>query len=329
MTRNILIATVFSLATAVLLGIIFIGESRRMPSATAAITAERIERGARDYEQYCATCHGLAGQGNVNETAASPLNNIVFRYNQIQPDGRPLANQENGIVEKYGTLGNYIEATLYSGIRGRPMPAFGAQGTLRPDQIENITAYVLSMNVGAEEGNMPEAAIVSANLEATRTAPTADPNANPFDAGGEIFAARGCTGCHLMNDQVLVGPGLGGLFQPGGTAAYGELLPNGEPITEETVYDWIIKGTAGFPNRIEPQDGREYPPMPGFPNVTPEDYEQMLVWLRGHNRDGSLTEEAEALRAQGTGGEGGGEDGAPRPQQTPIPTGVPASPAAP
>ena len=116
MTRNILIATLFSLATAVLLGIIFLGESQRLPSSDAAIAAERIERGARDYEQYCATCHGLAGQGGV-ANGAPQLNNISYRYLTPGADGTAPFDAANGIKEKYGTLRNYIEATLYSGVR--------------------------------------------------------------------------------------------------------------------------------------------------------------------------------------------------------------------
>ncbi len=85
MTRNILIATIFTLLTTFLLGGIFIYEGQRLPAATAAVTAEQIERGARDYEQYCGmACHGIAGQGGVAFGAPS-LNDIVQRY---QEDGR-------------------------------------------------------------------------------------------------------------------------------------------------------------------------------------------------------------------------------------------------
>ena len=42
-------------------------------------------------------------------------------------------------------------------------------------------------------------------------------------------------------DQKLVGPGLGGLFQPEGTAAFGTKLPNGKDVTEENVHEWILK----------------------------------------------------------------------------------------
>lgn len=320
MTRNILIATIFSLATAVLLGIIFLGEARRLPRAEAALLAERIERGARDYEQYCATCHGLAGQGGV-AFGAPRLNNIVQRYMEPNASGQIPFEQPNGIKEKYGTLRNYIEATLFSGVRNSPMPAFGATGVLRQDQIENITTYILSW--GGYEGTLPEAALVAANLEATRIAPTPDPNANPVSQGEIAFRNAGCNACHAMDSSVIVGPGLGGLFQPGGTAAYGERLPNGKPVTEEHVYEWITKGTDGFSEHIPSLDGRQYPPMPAFPNVTEEQFQRILVWLKAHKRDGSLTDEAQRLIEQARQGQA-----APVQQTTPQPTGQPNPPRA-
>lgn len=321
MTRNIMIATLFSLATALLLGFIFIRESDRLPTATAAISGEQLERGGRDYEQYCATCHGLAGQGGVN-AGAPPINNLAQKYFTAQADGTALFDQPNGVKEKYGTLRNYVEATLYSGIRGAAMPAFGAQGTLRQDQIENIAAYVLSWN-----GQVPQAAVAAANLEATRLAPTADPNANPVSAAQQVYQTN-CASCHAMNTQKLVGPGLGGLFQPEGTAAYGTKLPNGKDVNEENLYEWLRLGSAGFTEFIQPQDGQEYPrAMPGFPQLSDEQLQQLYLWLRVHDREGNLTEEGQQLQQQGaTGGDG---QAAPQQNVTAVPTGQPNNPAAP
>lgn len=317
MTRNILIATIFSLATAILLGFVFINESSRMPKATAAVSAEQIERGARDYEQYCASCHGLAGQGNV-QYAAPQLNNIVARYTTPDANGTAPFDVPNGIKEKYGTVRNYIEATLYSGIRGAPMPAFGATGTMRQDQIENVTSYVLSWN-----NNVPPAAVTAAALAATASAPTPDPNANPVSQGELVFQSRGCVGCHSMADNKLVGPGLGGLFQPEGTAAFGTKLPNNKDVSEETVREWIVGGSAAFPENINDLQGNDYPPMPGFA-LTDEEWESLLVWLRVHNRDGTLTEEGEQIIQEAQGG-----NVAPAQQTTAQPTGQPNQPAAP
>lgn len=331
MTRNILIAALFSLLTAAALGYIFIGEAQRLPEAVAAIDGEQIERGARDYEQYCASCHGIAGQGGVAE-GAPQLNNIASRYLTPGSDGVAPFDADNGIKEKYGTMTNYIESTLVSGVRGAAMPAFGAQGTLRDDQIRNITAYVLNWN-----NVVPEGAIVAANLEATRLAPTPDPNANPIDAAGLVFKQAGCTACHNMNDQKSAAnaPGLGGLFQPEGTAAYGEQLPNGKEITDETVTEWIRAGSIPFQDsHIDPIDGQTYGVMPAFANVTDEQIVQILVWLRAHNRDGSLTPEAQALQQGGAQASDGAapaaSDGAsPAASTAPETSAVPATDSSP
>jgi len=325
MTRNIFIAALFSLLTAAALGFIFLREAERLPEAVAAIDGEQLERGARDYEQYCANCHGMAGQGQVAE-GAPRLNNIAERYFTPGADGVAPFDAENGIKEKYGTLSNYIEATLYSGIRGAAMPAFGAQGTLRQDQIRNITAYVLNWN-----GEVPDAAVVAANLEATRIAPTPDPNANPVDAAGVVFR-QNCASCHNMNSAKLVGPGLGGLYQPGGTVAYGEQLPNGKPVNDENVKEWIRLGTVPFQDQHIPSlDGEEYPVMPGFPQLSEEQLNQLVLWLRVHDRDGNLTEEGQQIRESGEqpDAQPAEGDGQASPQATVQPTGQPNAPTAP
>ncbi len=49
MTRNVLLATLFTLGSAVALLAIFLTEKPfRMPEATAAVAAGQLERGARD-----------------------------------------------------------------------------------------------------------------------------------------------------------------------------------------------------------------------------------------------------------------------------------------
>lgn len=69
-------------------------------------------------------------------------------------------------------------------------------------------------------------------------------------AKGKAIFERGCASCHNINTQKLVGPGLAGLFDPGGPALpdgvdYGGKLANGKPITEQNVADWIKVGGQG------------------------------------------------------------------------------------
>jgi mono/diheme cytochrome c family protein len=170
------------------------------------------------------------------------------------------------------------------------MPAWSqnAGGPLRPDQIENITAYVLSWN-----GQVPESAVAVAETVAAELRPTADPNATPLGAGQAMFQTKACVGCHAVTDEKLVGPGLGGLFQPEGTAAFGTKLPNGKDVTDENVYEWIVKGTDGFPEHIDPIDGEQYGKMPAIA-LTEDEYAKLVVYLKAIKRDGTLVEGADA-----------------------------------
>jgi mono/diheme cytochrome c family protein len=290
MTRNILLATLFTLGSAIVLVAIFLTEKTdRIPAANASTIATQLERGARDFEQYCSTCHGLAGQGQANDTGAPRLNNIIQRYMTPAADGTVLFDAKYGIKEKYGTISNYVEATISSGVRGTPMPAWSqtAGGPLRPDQIENIAAYVLSWN-----GQPPDSAVAVAETVAAQLRPTADPNATPFGAGMAMFQSKGCVGCHTANDQRLVGPGLGGLFQPEGTMSFGTKLPNGKDVSEETVHEWILKGSAGFSEKIPPLDGPEFTTlMPAFP-LTDQEFETLVVYLKAIQRDGTEVKDA-------------------------------------
>src|SRR5919202_6699003 len=107
MTRNILLATLFTLGSAVALMVVFLTEKPiRLPEASAATQAVQIERGARDFEQYCSPCHGLAGQGGANATGAPQLNNIVQRYMTKDASGKIPFEQKYGIKEKYGSMRN-------------------------------------------------------------------------------------------------------------------------------------------------------------------------------------------------------------------------------
>src|SRR5690349_15030736 len=71
MTKNIAISLFFTLATIALLGYIWFGQtSQRLAATNARQDAVQLEFGQRNYEQYCATCHGLAGGGNMPATTA-------------------------------------------------------------------------------------------------------------------------------------------------------------------------------------------------------------------------------------------------------------------
>jgi cytochrome c len=59
------------------------------------------------------------------------------------------------------------------------------------------------------------------------------------DQGAPLFEAN-CSVCHNLTDETKVGPGLAGLFNRPD-------LPNGQPITDENLKEWIRSGGGAMP----------------------------------------------------------------------------------
>lgn len=78
----------------------------------------------------------------------------------------------------------------------------------------------------------------------TVAAPTTEtesvqPGAGDAAAGEGIFTAN-CSACHNLSEETKVGPGLAGLFDR-------SQLPNGSPVTDENLKEWIQTGGGGMP----------------------------------------------------------------------------------
>ncbi|NOK60256.1 MAG: cytochrome c [Chloroflexi bacterium AL-W] len=94
----------------------------------------------------------------------------------------------------------------------------------------------------------------SANVEVTEemTAALADTSYSSrgdATAGEAVFQSQ-CSSCHYATEEVLIGPGMAGVFQPGGPTLpegvdYGGTLHNGNLISEENVANWIREGGQG------------------------------------------------------------------------------------
>jgi mono/diheme cytochrome c family protein len=102
------------------------------------------------------------------------------------------------------------------------------------------------------------------------TAPAAEqPAAAAGDAsrGEALFTNSGCAGCHSTGSDQIVGPGLEGVFQ--GEGPYGNELPNGKPITDENMMEWIKIGGVG-----------DIGQMPGNPTLTDEQLADLVAYLK-------------------------------------------------
>ncbi|MCG8352679.1 MAG: cytochrome c, partial [Chloroflexales bacterium] len=254
MTRNLVIATLFMLASALLLGFIWVAEREELSARAARVSGEQIAHGAYDYEQNCATCHGLTGEG-----ISGPQINFLYVARQdasgtLVETGTLIEQNrwegEDQIKSKYGTIRNYVESVISSGVRGTTMPAWSQQygGPLREDQIRNIAVYVLGWQGSIPAGAQEAAKDYQEDIIAASVAASDD----PLVIGESAFNGV-CSACHNLNSEGSVGPGLGGLFGPEGTTVFGTQLPNGQDVTVESVREWITQGSVGFQDElIEP-----------------------------------------------------------------------------
>jgi len=295
MTRNLTLATVFLLLSTLLLGYIWVREHYVLTDREARFNGALLSRGARDYEQYCATCHGLTGEGGV-ANGAPQINNLPTTLkDQARLDG------PTGITAKYGTVRNFIEATITSGVRGTAMPRWSARlgGPLRDDQIKDIASYVSSWwaDTGNPKPNISDAAVqVAQQYKATAQAAAAASAASDTPAGrGQALFQTNCASCHNLNnkDSGVPAPGLGGLFGPDGTAAYGKVLPNTKPVDPQNWIEWVKKGGASFASGPLAEAAAGFGPyqivaMPPFPQLTDQQLADLLAFLSTHDRNGEV-----------------------------------------
>jgi cytochrome c oxidase cbb3-type subunit 3 len=319
MTRNLSIATVFLLLSTVLLGFIWVREHSVLDARTNRFDGALLSRGARDYEQYCSSCHGLTGEGGV-ANGAPQINNLPNTL-----DGR--MDGPTGILAKYGTVRNFVEATITSGVRGTAMPRWSARlgGPLRDDQIKDIAAYVSSWwgPQGGQPNISSDAAELAVSFKATsQAAALASASSNTPAGLGQVIFAGNCASCHNLTDKDsgVPAPGLGGLFGPDGTAAYGKTLPNTKPVNAANFLEWVKKGGQAFASGPLTEPAAGYGPyviaaMPAFEAILKEeDLNNLLAFISTHDRNGE--QKLPPL----------GPDGNPLPEQ---PAGTPgATPAA-
>ncbi len=223
--------------------ILFIGvnEPARLATEEIAQQARAIEVGASLYEANCSGCHGIQGEGIPG--LCPPLNDEHFFTQRLEEVGYP------------GSLHDYIAATISGGrlVPTRPdkyagkMPPWSQEfgGPLRPDQIENLTLFIL---------NWEKTAKGEATLEAaTPPAPVAVPGAEgAVERGKQVFIANGCGACHTIEgvSSGQVGPNL---TRVGEVAA--ERVP-GKPA-EEYLREAVVSPDAfvveGFQSGLMPQ----------------------------------------------------------------------------
>jgi mono/diheme cytochrome c family protein len=211
---QIILAIGTTLAIILILAWIGINESARMEEFTHNYQARSIENGAVIFDSSCRGCHGPQGQGIEG---IGPALNTPELF-----DGHRLEE-----VGWSGTLEDFVKLTVAAGRPSspdypNPMPTWGQEfgGPLRPDQVQDVTNFVLNWEETALAGELPgEAeepsedgpaeAYVGTDLEVEL--PEGDP-----ESGQALFEGNlGCAGCHVAGAPSAA-PAIDGIATRGG-----------------------------------------------------------------------------------------------------------------
>lgn len=224
MQIKILIGTIAFLMTMMVFGYAALREPARLERFTAAAQGRSIEEGAEIFTSNCATCHGVDGRAQACFDAAG--NSIPCQGLPLNSNGLLCGDVTASMAAQGwdGSKHNFVLRTVAAG-RGAIMPAWADQfgGPLRPDQVQNVTNFVL--NWESEElcsqpvVTFPWPETVEEFLEGQEAGDPAN--------GEQLFLGTyGCAACHgNPGDEAAqpptVGPSLANIAEEGGTRVEG------------------------------------------------------------------------------------------------------------
>ena len=265
--------TLAFIGAAVLLIIMGALEPARMESFTRSYESRQIEQGALIYENNCRRCHGPQGEGT--------------------PLGPPLSRADlfNGdylnAIGWSGTLEDFLSSTVSA---GRPLPTEGTSfpqrmptwseafgGPFRPDQIENVVAFVMNWGDRAVAGVQPtkpaEAPMMGSDIFVEL--PGGDPEAGQALAEGTL----GCAACHTLSE---VGPPWAAAGGLPGIGVRGEIriqqedytgnATSGDEYLIESVVATNIFVVEGYQGSVMPTNFGE--------RITLQDMADLLAYLK-------------------------------------------------
>ena len=230
--------------------------------------------GALLFQNNCVGCHGVQGQGIPG---VAPALNAADLFN-----GDRLKK-----VGYTGKVADYVKGTIAAGrpvktnpAYPNPMPTWGQifGGPLRPDQIDNLTNFIMNWQDQALAGGAAAGAGgPAAPVQAVGTAlDTALPQGNA-DNGKTLFTAQGCAACHsLKPGEKIVGPSLAGIATRAGdtikAADYKGKATTGELYIHESIVQtsaYVVPGYAGWPDAQGLWDGQAQRAGPCRPHRLP------------------------------------------------------------
>ena len=232
------------------------GQAGRMQKFDLAMQARSVEAGALLFQNNCVGCHGVQGQGIPG--VAPALNAAdLFNGNRLKAVGYT------------GKVDDYIRGTIAAGrpiktnpAYPNPMPTWGQVfgGPLRPDQVDNLTDFVMNWKDQALAGGAPAGAGgPAAPVQAVGTAlDTPLPQGN-VDGGKNLFTSQGCAACHsLKPGEKIVGPSLAGIATRAGDAIkasdYKGKATTGDLYIRESIVQTSAYVVPGYPDGVMPKD---------------------------------------------------------------------------
>ncbi len=242
----------------------------RQPQKVEATKTEYVERGSYQFAaNQCWRCHGYKGEGGIG----LPLN-------QTQDIGKREAKSP------------FIYKTIARGrpsTRGENMPAWHKDegGPLDTEDIKMLREFILDgthwgeyfdfhpvdkdnkFDPNGRRWKRTENFLAEHNL-----IPPPPPTAE--ERGKALFNSPGpCAACHNTTSETRPGieaPGLAGIYQK-------DKLPNGKPVNDENLKEWIRKGSATY----KPPTASSTPPfMPPYEGVinTEDKLNDLLAFLK-------------------------------------------------
>jgi mono/diheme cytochrome c family protein len=213
----------FAVFASLFLPLYWLIEPGRINNRVDEFYQQDVAAGRALYQNACASCHGVNLEGgsaphpdpNISTAWPAPtLNNIVARYG------------ESAIVTD---VRQYVMLTLRYGRAGTPMQAFsvGSGGSLSDNQLEQITAYILSV----QTGELPQAqSFVGQSRDA-------------------LFA-NNCARCHGEAGEGYIGPQLQNVFERYGWREGDEasLAAARAAVRQAIVNGRLVPGQAPMPS---------------------------------------------------------------------------------
>jgi mono/diheme cytochrome c family protein len=226
MQIKIVIGTIAFMLTMMVFGYAALREPARLEVFSAAEQGRSIEAGAAIFANNCATCHGV--DGTAQECYDSAGNQIACQGLPLNYNALLCGDRSQRVVDMgfSGTKEDYIRSVVAVG-RGPIMPTWSEEfgGPLRPDQVENVSNFVLNWesetlcSAPVVTYEWPEAA--TDFLASADVTPPGDPA-----RGAELYGVTyGCQACHGLPDgsvPAAVGPSLENIEVDGATRVEGQ-----------------------------------------------------------------------------------------------------------